>query len=590
MRSVNRYLSMAMLLFAVLLSGCDVFNEPIEPFVRGQTGLIRMAGGVDGDTVFPVVESTLMVPLVNGLASPLRVLVLSNGAPVDPARIWADDPVVEDRVVLHIRGAAVGEVFNLTLRLWAEGSNRVFDDLVVPPIRCIPKPLITSFGITSPVTASGTVAVTGAGFTVNVPYGTAVTAMTAVVTYTGTSITGGGTTLTTSPAIFTGVNFTNPVPFTVTTEDGSSQTYTVTVTRGNLTAAIGGTLRVGQTLTAIPAVVDPGVTLSYQWERNSGSGFADIPGATGLTYVPANEDLDNYLRVTIRYGGNSITSAATGKVKYVIVNPASQDLTIKFGMSPMVGYTFTSLHQLISDPEPGESVTLNIALGDYIDLPALTVTGYPTDTTADGSINATDQAIGTGRLLRLIVVGINTYSGINGNGTNPHVVFQFQNLAGQHRMNPSSIGSVGGYKDSEMRAYLIGNFLPGLINAGVPSKVLWAPNRKVWNGDKSGVTFPNNPTVDTITDLLWLPTEGEMTTSSTIASLKEYAAGQVTLPYYNTSTSRNKRIIGGGSQDYWLASPASLANNRFCYVTSSSSIGYNSAASGYYCAPAFCVK
>ncbi|GHV76376.1 hypothetical protein AGMMS49942_11970 [Spirochaetia bacterium] len=600
MRSVNRYLSMAILLFVVLLSGCDIFNEPIEPFVQGQTGLIRMAGGIDGDTVFPVVESTLMVPLVNGTASPLRVLVLSNGAPVDPARIWADDPVVEDRVVLHIRGAVVGEVFNLTLRLWAEGSNRVFDDLVVPPIRCIPNPLITSFGITSPVTASGTV--TGAGYTVNVPYGTALSAMTAVVTYTGTSITGGGTTLTTSPATFTGVNFTAPVPFTVTAEDGSLETYAVTVTPGALTAAIGGTPRVGQTLTAIPAPIGPGVTLSYQWERSNGSGFAPIPGATGLTYVLKGDDLDNYLRVAISHAGNSITSAVTGQVTYGIVVPASPDLTIKFGIrgsagvpltKPMVENTFTSLHQLISTPAPGESVTSKIALGNYIDLPSLTITG-------SGTI--LDQDIGSpgpsyrDRLLRLIVVGINSYktggAAANNIGAPDHVVFQFRNGPVLRRMN-SSATNVGGYAGSEMQSYLTTYFLPGLIDAGVPENVLWAPKRRVWNGFFSGEggSGSSNDLVDTIEKKLWLPTVAEMSGGSASSLANYEATGQAALGYYTDPISRKKGTIGGITEGiYWLASPYKTSCELFCYVTANGVFTGAGANQSLGVAPAFCVK
>jgi formylglycine-generating enzyme required for sulfatase activity/phage-related protein len=79
---------------------------------------------------------------------------------------------------------------------------------------------ITAFKFTSP-NVTGTVNETEKTIAINVPYGTSVTSLTPTITYTGASV---------SPASGTATNFTNPVTYTVTAADGSTQDYTVTVT------------------------------------------------------------------------------------------------------------------------------------------------------------------------------------------------------------------------------------------------------------------------------------------------------------------------------------------------------------------------
>ena len=85
---------------------------------------------------------------------------------------------------------------------------------------------ITAFSIISPVTATGTI--TGTAIAVTVPFGTSVTAMVATFTTTGVSVSVSATGVQQSGT--TANNFTNPVTYTVTATDGSTQNYTVTVT------------------------------------------------------------------------------------------------------------------------------------------------------------------------------------------------------------------------------------------------------------------------------------------------------------------------------------------------------------------------
>ncbi|GMO67458.1 MAG: hypothetical protein Ta2A_15660 [Treponemataceae bacterium] len=283
---------------------------------------------------------------------------------------------------------------------------------------------------------------------------------------------------------------------------------------------------------------------------------------------------------------------------YVVADRTSPDIKAKFGVST-AKEAFAKLHLLISSPKGTDDFTKIIALGDYIDLPALTIDG----------ITITDAAItpGTppfdgydGRLLRLIVVGINSFNGKNDNNT-PHVVFQFQNVPGTHRMNPNN-NTEGGYKDSEMRAYLTGNFLAGLKAAGgLTDAMLWAPKRKVWNGflqSESGSSA--NTAVDTIKDMLFLPTDWEMFgINDASASLYETDANQARLDYYATgdagNASRAKYNSANTAVMYGLASPHFTQKGYFCSVGGAGtnlgdSGSGNSSSSTRGCAPAFCVK
>jgi len=79
---------------------------------------------------------------------------------------------------------------------------------------------VTAFGFTDPA-AQGTISETSHMIAVTVPYGTEVTALVPTINHTGTII---------APASGVAQDFTNPVVYTVTAADASTQNYTVTVT------------------------------------------------------------------------------------------------------------------------------------------------------------------------------------------------------------------------------------------------------------------------------------------------------------------------------------------------------------------------
>jgi hypothetical protein len=82
---------------------------------------------------------------------------------------------------------------------------------------------------------------------------------------------------------------------------------------------IGGRPVEGQTLTVGSGSWNPSATsVAYQWQRDSGSGFADVSGATSTTYTLANGDIGASLRVhvvaTNAAGSAPVDSAAVGPV------------------------------------------------------------------------------------------------------------------------------------------------------------------------------------------------------------------------------------------------------------------------------------
>ncbi|MGO9901167.1 MAG: hypothetical protein ACLP0J_16070 [Solirubrobacteraceae bacterium] len=82
---------------------------------------------------------------------------------------------------------------------------------------------------------------------------------------------------------------------------------------------IAGSLVQGQTLNGAQGTWTPsGTSYSYQWQRDSGSGFANITGASGQSYQLVLADVGTNIQVIVTatntYGQASATSAAVGPV------------------------------------------------------------------------------------------------------------------------------------------------------------------------------------------------------------------------------------------------------------------------------------
>jgi hypothetical protein len=80
---------------------------------------------------------------------------------------------------------------------------------------------ITGFALTSPVSATGSIASNSTAIAVPVPFGTDLTGIGFTLTHTGVSV---------SPSPGTMLDFSSPQTFTVTAENGQTKTWTVTIT------------------------------------------------------------------------------------------------------------------------------------------------------------------------------------------------------------------------------------------------------------------------------------------------------------------------------------------------------------------------
>jgi len=90
--------------------------------------------------------------------------------------------------------------------------------------------------------------------------------------------------------------------------------------------AISGTAQVDSTLTASPGTwSQPGLTYAYQWMRDG----VPVPGATGATFTPGPDDVDNPVTVAVTasktgYSPATSTSAPTAKVALGVVSGISK--------------------------------------------------------------------------------------------------------------------------------------------------------------------------------------------------------------------------------------------------------------------------
>jgi hypothetical protein len=368
---------------------------------------------------------------------------------------------------------------------------------------------------------------------------------------------------------------------------------------GTANGAAGTSSTTSLTLTfdkSVPGLAADDITLGAGVTKGalSGSGPVYTLGVSGVT--AAGE-----ITVGVSKSGYSISPASKtvhihGKGIPVTGQEGNSSIKAKFGITKAgaagVKETFTALHEFIQSGGLAAKSGV-IKKGNWIDLDGgLTVAagsgggGFSYDgDTAMQALTLRNAAHGT--LCRLIVVGINSFNGKNGNNT-PHVVFQFQNIPVERRMHHDA--STGGYEKSEMRTYLTGNFLTGLQNAGVPDTVLWAPVRYVSKG-------PNGTNCAALSDKLWLPTEREMTrggrrgSSGPFSPNSETAANQTLLDYYDGSDSTIIKVSKSNSAVvYWVASSYASLLGGYCGIDTSGFPFLLGTTSSQGVAPAFCVK
>jgi hypothetical protein len=312
----------------------------------------------------------------------------------------------------------------------------------------------------------------------------------------------------------------------------------------------------------------------------------------------------------------AVKEGMTGSSALTLVYRLRSGASIKDNMAisaagaPGVSAAFTAVHAYLQSKTAAALASEGfIQLGDYIDLEGglqveqyydAAATPYYGGPGANGEVNLTNapiEGVDNGTSLRLIVVGLNSFNAEDpytggGNGESAHLVFQFQNAVASHRVGIAR-SNAGGYTVSELRQYLVGgggpsavtgNFYTGLVAAGVPAGILWAPKRYIANGGQSASA------ADLIEDKIWLPTQREVYGS--VSSSYETEQNQARLKYYDGGMNKKfkyKPDITFAPASWWLASPAPASSENFCLV-SLYSVDYHGAVYAASVAPAFCVR
>ena len=208
-----------------------------------------------------------------------------------------------------------------------------------------------------------------------------------------------------------------------------------------------------------------------------------------------------------------------------------------------------------------------LMIGDYLDLPSLTVDG------TTYTWNATYQN------LRIVISGFNHYIHCgNTENTKNHILWTFKNVVLQRQMN-SSDTNTGGYNASAMKTYLDGVFALGLGSALGSSDYLYTISRAI---SKKGST-------EWVRNTVFLPTEVEVFGVATYGDDQNAWNINIQYPIYRDSSYYRCKKYNGSRVWWWDATPNASNSTYFCYVTHSGIsyyIGASNSAGGV--TPAFC--
>ena len=208
-----------------------------------------------------------------------------------------------------------------------------------------------------------------------------------------------------------------------------------------------------------------------------------------------------------------------------------------------------------------------LMIGDYLDLPSLTVDG------TTYTWNATYQN------LRIVISGFNHYIHCgNTENTKNHILWTFKNVVLQRQIN-SSDTNTGGYNASAMKTYLDGVFALGLGSALGSSDYLYTISRAI---SRKGST-------EWVRNTVFLPTEVEVFGVATYGDDQNAWNTNIQYPIYRDSSYYRCKKYNGSRAWWWEATPNASNSTNFCFVGGNGhSVGYNASLSDGGVAPAFC--
>ena len=208
-----------------------------------------------------------------------------------------------------------------------------------------------------------------------------------------------------------------------------------------------------------------------------------------------------------------------------------------------------------------------LMIGDYLDLPSLTVDG------TTYTWNATYQN------LRIVISGFNHYIHCGDTeNTKNHILWTFKNVVLQRQMNSSNTNT-GGYNANAMKTYLDGVFALGLGSALGSSDYLYTISRAI---SKKGST-------EWVRNTVFLPTEVEVFGVATYGDDQNTWNTNIQYPIYRDSSYYRCKKYNGSRAWWWEATPGASNSTDFCAVTNGGgSDNPNASNSNGGVAPAFC--
>ena len=216
----------------------------------------------------------------------------------------------------------------------------------------------------------------------------------------------------------------------------------------------------------------------------------------------------------------------------------------------------------------GKADFSGLMIGDYLDLPELTV---------DGTTYKWNAAY---QNLRIVISGFNhyIYCGYPKQNKKNHILWTFRNVVLQKRMNATDTNA-GGYGTSELKKYLDGVFAVGLGNALGSSGYLYTISRII--SIKGGSTF--------VTDTVFLPTEVEVFGVPTYGDDQIAWNTNIQYPIYRDSSFYRVKRYNGNRVWWWEGTPTASDSADFRVVSlGGGSDHYSASSGGGGVAPAFC--
>ena len=207
-----------------------------------------------------------------------------------------------------------------------------------------------------------------------------------------------------------------------------------------------------------------------------------------------------------------------------------------------------------------------LQIGDYLDLPELTVNGT-TYTWNDSYQN-----------LRIVISGFNQYKGVGDTeNTKNHILWTFRNVVLQRQMNTSDTNT-GGYPASALKTYLDGVFALGLGSALGSSDYLYTIRRAI----------SKKSSTDWTSETVFLPTEVEVFGTPTYGDDQCAWNTNIQFPIFRNSAFYRIKKYNGSRAWWWEATPTASNSTTFCNVYGN---GHSSSLASYSnggVAPAFC--